>query len=69
MTLLIEDWERDAERDDIFAQERASLLEQEYYEYCRLPAKVTAKITYKNTKKHGIKDNTTSLFRISKKSI
>lgn len=64
-----EDWEREALKDDIFAQERASLLEQEYYEYYRLPAKVTAKITYKNTKKYGIKDNTTSLLRTSKKSL
>jgi len=64
-----QDWEREALKDEIFAQERASLLEQEYYEYFRLPAKVIAKITYKKTKKHGIKDNTKSLSGTSKKGV
>jgi len=67
--MIQEDWEREAEKDQIYAQERASLEEQEYFEYLRLPAKVTAKITYKNKKKDGTKNNTSSLSRTSKESI
>lgn len=64
-----EDIEREYLKEQIFAQERASLLEQEYYEYLRLPAKVTAQITYKKFKKNETKHNTSPLPRISEESV
>ena len=64
-----EDWEREALKDEIYAQERANLLEHEYFDYLRAPAKITAKITYKKSKKYENKHNTSSLPRIIKKSI
>jgi len=63
-----EDIEREYLKEQIFAIERASLLEQEYYEF-REPAKVTAKITYKKPSKNEDKHNTKSLPRISEESV
>jgi len=62
-----EDWERVALTDQIYTQEGANLLEQEYFDYLQ-PAKVIAKIPIKKLKNEN-KDNTISLPRISKKSI
>lgn len=67
--MITEDWERVYLMEDVFAQERASLLEQEYYEHFRLPAKVTGEITLKNKKDDKHKNDTISLPRISEESI
>jgi len=63
-----EDIEREYLKEQVFAIERASLLEQEYYEF-RKPAKITATISYKNPKKNENRNNTTSLPRVIEEGI
>jgi hypothetical protein len=60
------DIEREYLTEAMFAQERASLMEEEYY---RKPAKVTAKIPKYKTKKNETRNNTSPLPRIIKESI
>jgi len=55
MDWMNQDWEREAELDVIYAQERQSLLEQEYFDYEK---KLLNKI-----KKHENKRNITPLRR------
>jgi len=65
--MIGEDIEREYLKEQIFAAERATIMEQEYYEF-REPAKVTAKITFK-TKKNEVRNNTTPLPRVSEESV
>jgi len=62
------DIEREYLTDTVYAQERAALMEQEYYEF-REPAKVTAKITFKTTTKDENRINTPPLSRTSEKIV
>jgi hypothetical protein len=62
------DVEREYLMDEVFAIERAGLIEQEYYEF-REPAKVTAKITFKTTTKDENRINTPPLSRTSEKIV
>jgi hypothetical protein len=62
------DIEREYLTEAIFAQERASLMEEEYYLF-REPAKVTAKITYKTIKNNEVRSNTSPFPRVSEESV
>ena len=63
MNWIKQDWEHEAALDAVYAQERQLLIEQEYFEY-ESKERNPAKITYK---KHGNKNNTSSLSRVDKK--
>lgn len=61
MDWIEQDWEREAQLDIVYAQERQSLIEQEYFEY--------EKALDKKTKKDENKHNTTPLPGDRKKGV
>lgn len=65
MNWINQDWEREADLDQVYATERQLLIEQEFFEHESDLKRKPAKITYKN----GNKNNTSSLSRNSRKGI
>jgi len=63
-----QDWEHEAQKDEVYALERATIEEQEYFEY-RLPALITAKIPLKKQKKYDNKNHPKPISSTSKKGV